>query len=187
MPYAVDLLEEAKVIMDIQKAEEMADFTIVCPHWGTEYQLKQSAFQEKWAKLFAANGVDLVIGTHPHVIQPIEWIVDEESGHEMLVYYSLGNFVNWTGESGNGIANRMVGGMAEVTLEYVDGAVNIVEYGVEPVVTHLEQGINGVTVYKLNDYTTQMADANQIRLQDAAFSKEYCEQLCEQVFTENYK
>ena len=187
MPYAVDLLEEAKVIMDIQKAEEMADFTIVCPHWGTEYQLKQSAFQEKWAKLFAANGVDLVIGTHPHVIQPIEWVVDEESGHEMLVYYSLGNFVNWTGESGNGIANRMVGGMAEVTLEYLDGAVNIVEYGVEPVVTHLEQGINGVTVYKLNDYTTQMADANQIRLQDAAFSKEYCEQLCEQVFTENYK
>lgn len=187
MPYAVDLLEEEKVLSDIQKAEEMADFTIVCPHWGTEYQLKQSAFQEKWAKLFAANGVDLVIGTHPHVIQPIEWVVDEESGHEMLVYYSLGNFVNWTGESGNDIANRMVGGMAKVTLEYVDGAVNIVEYGVEPVVTHLEQGINGVTVYKLNDYTTEMADINQIRLQDAAFSKEYCEQLCEQVFTENYK
>ena len=70
MPYAVDFLEEAKVLEDIRKAEELADFTIVCPHWGTEYQLKQSASQEKWAKLFAANGVDLVLGTHPHVIQP---------------------------------------------------------------------------------------------------------------------
>ena len=187
MPYAVDLLEEAKVLEDIRKAEELADFTIVCPHWGTEYQLKQAASQEKWAKLFAANGVDLVLGTHPHVIQPIEWVVDEESGHEMLVYYSLGNFVNWTGESGNGIANRMVGGMAQVTLEIKDEEVCISYYGVEPVVAHLEQGINGVTVYKLSDYTEELAEKNQIRLQDAAFSKEYCEQLCEQVFKENYE
>ena len=179
MPYAVDLLEEAKVLEDIKEAEKLADFTIVCPHWGTEYQLKQSGNQEKWAKLFAANGVDLVLGTHPHVIQPIEWVVDEESGHEMLVYYSLGNFVNWTGESGSGIANRMVGGMAQVTLEYQDGVVYISEYGVEPVVAHLEQGVNGVTVYKLNDYTGELAERNQICLQDAAFSKEYCEQLCE--------
>ena len=187
MPYAVDLLDEAKVLEDIEKAEKLADFTIVCPHWGTEYQLKQSGNQEKWAKLFAANGVDLVLGTHPHVIQPIEWVVDEESGHEMLVYYSLGNFVNWTGESGNGIANRMVGGMAQVTLEIKDEEVCISDYGLEPVVAHLEQGENGVTVYKLSDYTVELAEKNQIRLQDAAFSKEYCEQLCEQVFTENYK
>lgn len=185
MPYAVDLLEEDQVIQDIQIAEELADFTIVCPHWGTEYQLEQSAMQEKWAELFAANGVDLVIGTHPHVIQPIEWITDPATGHDMLVYYSLGNFVNWTGESGSGIANRMVGGMAQITLEYNDEHVCITEYGVEPVVSHLEPGMNGVTVYKLSDYTDELAGKNQIRLQDSAFSKEYCEKLCEQVF-KNY-
>lgn len=184
MPYAVDLLEEKQVIADIQKAEELADFTIVCPHWGTEYQLVQSAAQEKWAKIFAENGVDLVIGTHPHVIQPIEWVMDEDTGHEMLVYYSIGNFVNWTSESGTGIANRMVGGMAQIILERTEeGEVQIAEYGVEPVVCHLEQGVNGVTVYKLVDYTAELAEKNQIRLQDAAFSKEYCEQLCEEVWT----
>ena len=182
MPYAVDLLDEAKVIEDIQKAEEIADFTIVAPHWGTEYQLAYSGNQEKWAKLFAANGVDLVIGTHPHVIQPIEWVIDEATGHEMLVYYSLGNFVNWTGESGTGIANRMVGGMAEVTLAYEDGEVVILEYGVEPVISHLEQGINGVTVYKLADYTEELASRNQIIHQDSAFSLAYCQMLCEDVF-----
>lgn len=37
-----------------------------------------------------------MLGTHPHVIEPIEMITDEDTGHEMLVYYSLGNFVNWT-------------------------------------------------------------------------------------------
>lgn len=91
MPYAVDYLEEEKVIADIAKAEEMADFTIVCPHWGTEYNLGISAQQEEWTKLFLENGVDLVIGTHPHVIEPLEWVSDEK-GNEMLVYYSLGNF-----------------------------------------------------------------------------------------------
>lgn len=187
MPYAVDLLQEEKVAADLKKAEELANFTIVCPHWGTEYQLEQSAVQEKWAAFFASHGADLVLGTHPHVIQPIEWVTDAETGNEMLVYYSLGNFVNWTGESGAGIANRMVGGMAQVTLEYKDGKVTISEYGVEPVVCHLEQGTNGVTVYKLEDYTDELAAKNQICLQDSAFSKEYCEQLCEKVFGDIYK
>lgn len=182
MPYAVDLLKESQVISVIQKAEELADFTIICPHWGTEYQLKQSAEQERWAKLFAEHGADLVLGTHPHVIQPMEWITNEENGHSMLVYYSLGNFVNWTSSSGTGIANRMVGGMAEVTLTAEGENLVISDYGIEPVVCHLEQGTNGVTVYKLEDYTDVLAEKNQIRLQDPAFSLEYCQQLCENVW-----
>ena len=182
MPYAVDLLTEERVTDMIQKAEELADFTIVCPHWGTEYQLQQSAEQEKWAQLFVQNGVDLVLGTHPHVIQPVQWVMDQESGHEMLVYYSLGNFVNWTSGAKAGVANRMVGGMAQVTLEKKDGTVVISEYDVEPVVCHLEPGINGVTVYKLSEYTEELADRNQIIYQDSAFSKEYCQQLCETVW-----
>ena len=183
MPYAVDLLEEEKVIRDLQLSQEQADFTIVCPHWGTEYQLKQSATQEKWADIFVENGADLVIGTHPHVIQPIEWVTDEVNGNKMLVYYSLGNFVNWTSSFGEGIANRMVGGMAQVTLVQENGQVKIAEYGIEPVVCHLEQGINGVTVYKLSEYTEELAEKNQILLQDDAFSLEYCGELCEQVWS----
>ena len=85
MPYAVDLLDEKQVAADIRRAGELADFTIVCPHWGTEYQLTPDASQEKWTKIFVENGADLVLGTHPHVIEPIEWVADEESGHEMLV------------------------------------------------------------------------------------------------------
>ncbi len=185
MPFAVDMLEEQRVVAAVQRAEELADFTIVCPHWGTEYQLEQSKNQERWAKLFAENGVDLVLGTHPHVIQPIEWVTDESTGNEMLVYYSLGNFVNWTSESGVGIANRMVGGMSRITLERnEEGKVGISEYGVEPVVCHLEQGINGVTVYKLDDYTKELAERNEIRKQDSSFSLEYCLELCEKVWGE---
>lgn len=182
MPYAVDMLEKEKVIADIQKAEELADFTIVCPHWGTEYKLEPSAEQKRWTDIFLENGVDLVLGTHPHVIEPVEWVRDEDNGHEMLVYYSLGNFVNWTSGTGAGVANRMVGGMAQVTLSVEEEKVYIAEYGVEPVVCHLEEGVNGVTVYQLSEYTTALAEANRIRQQDATFSLEYCQELCERVW-----
>lgn len=183
MPYAVDLLEEEKVRADLAKAEEMADFTIVCPHWGTEYLLGISAQQEKWAEIFVEGGADLILGTHPHVIEPIEWVADEESGNEALVYYSLGNFVNWTSGTGSGVANRMVGGMAQVTLEMDEqGDVTISEHGILPIVCHVESGDNGVTVYALEEYTGELAGQNEIINQDAAFSLEYCEQLCEEVW-----
>lgn len=203
MPYAVNLLEEEKVTADIAKAKEVADFIVVCPHWGTEYQLTPSSEQEKWTRIFLEQGVDLVIGTHPHVIEPIVWVTRDgeenpvvanatgqytwqgtkEDG--MLVYYSLGNFVNWTASSGDGIANRMVGGMAEITIgKNEQGEAFILEYGVEPLVCHLTEGANGVTTYFLSEYTDELADENAIIAQDGAFSKEYCEALCEEVWGE---
>lgn len=182
MPYAVNLLREDKVLSDIEKAKAQADFIVVCPHWGTEYRLTQSAEQERWVKIFLENGVDLVIGTHPHVIEPIEWVRDDD-GNEMLVYYSLGNFVNWTASSGSGIANRMVGGMAEVTIaKDADGEAYILDYGIEPLVCHLTKGANGVTTYLMSEYTEEMASQNAIIAQDAKFSREYCEKLCEEIW-----
>lgn len=183
MPYAVDLLDEKQVAADIRRAGELADFTIVCPHWGTEYQLTPDALQEKWAKIFVENGADLVLGTHPHVIEPIEWVADEESGHEMLVYYSLGNFVNWTSGTGEGVANRMVGGMAEVTITKGDsGEVKITDYGVHPVVSHVTSGSGGVTTYFLEDYSEELEGENEIVFQDSDFSREYCIDLCNSVW-----
>lgn len=187
MPYAVNLLDEEKVTEDIKKAEELADFTIVCPHWGTEYRLTSSAEQERWTYIFLENGADLVIGTHPHVIEPIE-LVSDGNGNEMLVYYSLGNFVNWTSGTGEGVANRMVGGMAEVTIcKNEDGEAYISSYGIEPLVCHLSEGTNGVTTYLLSDYSQQLAAENLIIMQDSEFSLEYCENLCDEVWGELFR
>ena len=184
MPYAVDLLgNKAKVLSDIAYAESHADFTVVCPHWGTEYRLTADSSQEKWTKLFFENGVDLVLGTHPHVIEPVELLVDDETGHSMLVYYSLGNFVNWTSSSGDGVANRMVGGMAQITLERnEEGEVVISDYGVTALVCHLTSGQDGVTVWPLSDYTDALAEENAIQKQDPNFSLSYCTNLCDTVW-----
>ena len=188
MPYAVDLLNEEQVAADIQRAEELADFTIVCPHWGTEYRLTSDASQEKWTKIFAENGADLILGTHPHVIEPIEWVTDEAGEHEMLVYYSLGNFVNWTSGTGEGVANRMVGGMAEVTITKNDhGEVEIADYGVKPMISHVASGPEGVTTYFLEDYPEELAEENEIVSQDPEFSREYCVNLCDSIWGDLWK
>ena len=184
MPYIVNLLDEDKVRSDIRKAEEIADFTIVCPHWGTEYKLEADSSQKYWANIFLEEGVDLVLGAHPHVIEPIEWLTDEE-GHEMLVYYSLGNFINGTSSTGHGVTNRMVGGIADVTIGRNDetGEVEILSHSAVPIVCHVAKGTE-YTVYYMEDYTEELASENLILSQDSEFSKALCESVFAQVWGE---
>lgn len=183
MPYLVNYMDEEKILADLKLAEEQADFTVVCPHWGKEYYLGISSSQKKWTKLFLENGVDLVLGTHPHVIEPVEWVQDE-NGHKMLVYYSLGNFVNGTSGTGDGVMNRCVGGLADVTIGRDEsGAVAILEYAAIPLVCHIDEG-EAYTVWYLEDYTEELAQENHIVSQDGAFSLENCKALVEEVWGE---
>lgn len=181
--YLVDYLSKEKVTADIERAEKEADFTILCPHWGTEYSTGISAYQKDWAKLFLEKGVDLVIGTHPHVIEPIEYLTDE-AGHEMLVYYSLGNFVNSTSGSGKGVMNRFVGGMADVTVKMEDGRARIARYTIHPTIGHLG-GKKDITAYFLSDYTEELSKVNQARERDASFSLENCRKLVEKIWPDH--
>ncbi|MCR4739488.1 MAG: CapA family protein [Lachnospiraceae bacterium] len=186
MPYAVNLLEENRVTEDIKRAEEIADFTVVCPHWGIEYSLETSADQEKWKDLFLENGVDLVIGTHPHVIEPIE-VYERENGEKMLVYYSLGNFVSWTSGTGAKVSKRMLGGMAKVLIGREDENVVIKDYGVKALVCDLHKGPDGVVVYPLSEYNEEMAAENIIGRQADGFSYEYLVSLCNEVWGEGWE
>lgn len=187
MPYAVNLLKKDVVEKDLKRAEEIADFTIVCPHWGTEYNLGISTEQDNWTQVFLKNGADLVLGTHPHVIEPIEWIEDDE-GNKMLVYYSIGNYVNWTSGSGPGTANRMIGGLVSVNIgRDASGEVAIKDYHVEAIVCHLSKEKGGITVYRLTDYDEKLARSNEIVNQDPDFSKQYCIDLCDKVWGDKWK
>ena len=81
----------------------------------------------------------------------------------------------------------MGGGMAQITLERnEDGEVYIADYGVTPLVCHVEEGTDGVTVYALSDYTEELAERNAIVRQDSAFSLEYCNRLCSEVFSTSF-
>lgn len=185
--YLVDYLQENDVRDDIKRAKAESDFVIVCPHWGTEYSHEISSDQKKWTQLFLEEGVDLVIGTHPHVIEPIELL--QADGKQMLVYYSLGNFINCTSGSGIGTSDRMVGGMAEITLARNDGndEVEIKEYSVKPLITQMAFGKNEITTYFLDDYTEEMAQCNEVKKRDSHFSYQYCITIAKDIFQDNWK
>ena len=96
--------------------------------------------------------------------------------------------MNWTSGTGEGVANRMVGGMAEVTLtKNEDGEVEIADYGVKPIISHVASGPEGVTTYFLEDYPEELAEENEIVSQDPDFSREYCVNLCDSVWGDLWK
>ena len=90
----VDYIDRAKIHTDIQAARRKgADLVVACIHWGVEYQLVQNKEQELLADWLVDEGVDLVIGGHPHVIQPMQ-MHRAKDGRQVLVVYSMGNFIS---------------------------------------------------------------------------------------------
>ncbi len=108
-----------KAANDIAKVRDLVDVVIVAMHWGTEYSLGVSSSQEYIANYLAGLGVDLIIGSHPHVVEPVEYI----SNGKTFVIYSLGNFIS----AQVGI-DRLTGLMMEVTIKKVvdvDGKITV--------------------------------------------------------------
>ncbi|MCM1327341.1 MAG: CapA family protein [Bacteroidales bacterium] len=148
------------VLEDIKEAKTMADVVIVFPHWGTEYQSEPSKYQRKFAEEMTEAGADLIIGTHPHVPQPVEWIV-AENGNKALCYYSLGNYVSLQKQ-----AESMLEGMAWVTFHVTEDGVEIAEdrTGVLPMVCQYKQtSFRLENVYLLEEYTEEMAKRHGIQ------------------------
>lgn len=96
--YNVNMLTEENIKTDIAKAKKLnPDFIVVMPHWGNEYETHQSEEQEKWADLMFAEGADIIVASHPHVLQPMEMrtITDSDgTKRQGYVMYSMGNFIS---------------------------------------------------------------------------------------------
>ncbi|GKH52225.1 capsular polysaccharide biosynthesis protein [Eubacteriales bacterium] len=142
----------------IELAREAADFVIVVPHWGTEYSLEVNDSQLELAQWFADLGVDLVIGSHPHTLQPIEWRTGQQ-GHRMLVAYSLGNFVGSMLYPQN-----MLGGMLDldITKDGETGETSITRAELIPTVIHYEGLGKHLRTYPFSEYTGELAAAHGI-------------------------
>lgn len=178
--YLVNKVDEEKVIKDLAMAEENADFTIVFMHWGTEYRLTQDEGQKKLASLMCENGADLIMGSHPHVIEPVEWI-ESENGNKTLVFYSLGNYVSRQKE-----ANNLLGIMGSVKIvRNDDDVVSIDSASVMPIVTHYNVNSRGFRVYPLKDYTDELADKHGVSQYDGKVSVERFKNTFEKVFKDN--
>ncbi|MFD1706638.1 CapA family protein [Siminovitchia sediminis] len=109
--YLVSPLEKDAILADIAKAESKADVVVLAVHWGDEYVREPNNNQKKLAQEFIYNGADIILGHHPHVLQPMEMIKQKDGG-EGLVVYSLGNFL-----SGQIWDFKDIGGMVEILVE----------------------------------------------------------------------
>lgn len=177
MPYLVNLLENKEQMASaIAKAKQQADVVVMLPHWGTEYTYEPDSMQQEYTQFFAEQGVDVVIGTHPHVVQPMEWVTRPD-GKQMLVYYSLGNLVSCQDRT-----PRMLGGMARLTIQKDGDDIQIINAGVTPLVTHYYKDSSWhFSVYKLSDYTQQLASQHGILKHDSSFSLEELQRIANQV------
>ncbi len=149
-PYLVNLLKCGTLEENLlRQAEEMADITVVFVHFGVEYVHKPTEDQVKTVEFLTANGADVIIGTHPHVVQPVTKHT-AQNGNESVVYYSLGNFVS----NQNGAA-KILGAMADVTITKKDGVTTVESYAMHPTVTHCSN--RKYTAYMLSEYTDELA------------------------------
>jgi poly-gamma-glutamate synthesis protein (capsule biosynthesis protein) len=133
-PSVVNRLDMAEIKKDLDKARAMkADFIITFLHWGDEHQLNESANQREVAKLLHLWGSDLVVGAHPHVVQPIknELVTHNKKQYRFLTAYSLGNFI-----SSQPFPNTEGGIVFEVDIKKQNGVLKIENFAYIPIIRY---------------------------------------------------
>ena len=158
--WKVDLINEAKMKKDLNNIRPLCDYLIVSMHWGVEYQSTPSDYQKKLASLLCDNGANLIIGTHPHVLQPLETIFSADGSHQTLCAWSLGNFI-----SNQHKLPTMLGGMLQAEIEFdEENNIGSVKSSIIPTVTHYDDDAKNYEVYLLSEYSEDLASVHGIRM-----------------------
>ncbi len=178
----VQAKDESLLQQQIAKAKETADVVIVNAHWGEEYTHEPNDNQRSLAQKLASWGADVIIGTHPHVIQPVEYIVNS-NGRKTLVAYSLGNFI-----SAQNRGPRMLGGMLnfEVVKNNATGEIALENVKFSGVVTHYGYGYSNIRVYPLEDYTQELASKHGVQSKTSDFSLQYLYDILNDVIDKQF-
>ena len=177
-PYVINYIDQAKIQADIAKAEEFADITVVVIHWGNEYEGKANENQKALAQMMANCDADIIIGSHPHVIQEVSTLPQTDGG-KCLCYYSLGNFI-----SAQDRKATMLGGMAAIKLNYDanNDQINFEKVEFIPIVNQYNDGFTNIHIVPLVNYTDEMAAQHGV----SGLSKGYFQNLVYQTVNEKY-
>lgn len=157
--------DDTAIVQRIEAAGEIADCVIVSAHWGVDDYAPVTDEQRRLAGVMAEAGADVILGHHPHIIQPVEYYTCAD-GRKTLVAYSLGNFL-----STQLYGRNMVGGM--LTFDLVrsdDGNISLENPFFRLTVTHYSMSRDGLQIYMLEDYTEELASAHGCTLNSPEFS-----------------
>lgn len=149
--YCINLISDKKIISDLEKAKQKdPDVIVVNMHWGVEYQTSPNKEQERLANLLFKNGVDIILGSHPHVLQQMEKReiqLQDGTKKEGFIIYSLGNFIS--------------GQVKENTKESIILNMNIVKNG----------KTGRISINNINYVPIHMAKNNKYKLENVENSK----------------
>lgn len=109
--YLVNRIDKAKMEKDLKRAKEQSDVAVVSLHFGQEYERMPNDEQKQLAQFATDHGADIILGSHPHVLQPAEWLTAPD-GRKSFVIYSLGNFLSHQDEQ-----YRRIGGILHINVE----------------------------------------------------------------------
>ncbi len=174
--YSLSYMKQETIRSELAEMREKCDIMIVSFHWGEEYSMEQNEEQREYAGIAADCNADLVIGHHPHVIQPIEELTRAD-GKKMPVAYSLGNFI-----SSQDVARTMLGGMLTAEFEGVPGEAGLKSLGFVPLITHYGSNYSKNRVYLWDNYTRDKADTHGL----SGFDYDYISGLIEDTIDNKY-
>ena len=149
---------------------EGVEFIIASMHWGEEYNTYIEATQNEIAKKLNELGVDIILGGHPHVIQPYE-IICNESGHSTFVIYSQGNSLSNQSEQEIGVAESEDGIMIKFTLEKKDGNVSLKEYKIIPTWVYKEEKGDGTYYHKIIPVEDALANPEEYGINSDVYAR----------------
>ena len=143
--YMSNVYSDEKAKKDIELIKDKVDLIIVAMHWGVEYTNQEVPEQKKIAEYLSSLGVDLIIGAHPHVIEPITYVNDT------LVFYSLGNFV-----SSQDSSDKLTGALASLKIKKKNNKIEFDDIKVNLIYT----SFNRTPPYNFKLYPYQMLDSS---------------------------
>ena len=163
----------------VRQAAQLADFVVVGVHWGVEDSHTITGAQRTLAQQLADWGADVIVGTHPHVLQNAGWLTAED-GRRVFAAYSLGNFLSTQSKK-----DQLIGAVLTLRLQKTtspDGAVQleVLDPQLHPTVTHYGAGKSDVRAYLYRDYTPELAAAHGVRANDSDFSYDYIRAVAQQ-------
>jgi len=156
-PNVVNMMDSTQILDGIKRAKaKNPDLIISIMHWGEEYSRKESPRQQMFAELMTNNGVDIIFGAHPHVVQPIKTLPSvNDTGKVVPIFYSAGNFIS------NQRDRYKDGGIiAEVTICKVNGKTWVQDFAYLPFWIRKNEAVRSYVAIPMNNWRSDSAKFN---------------------------
>lgn len=173
--------QEDVIQSQIELARTMADVVVVGVHWGTENSHTVNDAQRALGQKIAGWGADIIIGTHPHVVQSIETLTTSD-GRSVPIAYSLGNFASLQADRDNLIGIVLTYDITKTTQPDGTSSVSVGNVKAHPVVMHYDANWSNARLYFYRDYTEELAAAHGV----GGMSRTYIQSVLEENISAEY-